>query len=145
MVTELSRLEYLTLRDLTRQSLPVWGGLASPTIERWVRVGLIRQVEEPRLGYVISDEGTAAADHYALSHPELSRSAIPDSSRLSESREPAGDVERAMKEVFLSRHEPVAPDSSQPSESEKPADDPRQELRRSDLAAAGYFGGLFRR
>jgi hypothetical protein len=48
MVTELSRLEFLMLRDLTQQSLPVWGGhlergepITSPTMERWVRAGLI--------------------------------------------------------------------------------------------------------
>ena len=54
------------LRYLERQKLPVWGGhlergepVSDPTMRQYIEDGLIKAVETPCKGYVLTDKGRA--------------------------------------------------------------------------------------
>jgi hypothetical protein len=59
-------LEIEELRYLANADYPLWGGhilrgepITAPEMQRWVNEGLIRAVDQPRVGYMITDKGRA--------------------------------------------------------------------------------------
>lgn len=64
---DLSNREISQLRTLSRAGVPLWGGpltrgqkIDDPEILKWLSLGLIRQMDAPTPGFLITDAGRAA-------------------------------------------------------------------------------------
>jgi hypothetical protein len=66
MFASASTLEQWTLRWLSEQSAPMWGGhlergepATDTQLRQWIEDGVVEAVSEPRQGYVITKKGRA--------------------------------------------------------------------------------------